>query len=244
MKKKKNTQALIKNLAKNAIIQKIISDRNKDRQRIKIKLILHFGGQKKVFWQYIYTAKNLRSTHLTRVIYHKMRIFTAILLIILCIFLFDYTTQPHAPQQTAQNIDIKKYMGLWHEVARTKNPFESGVVNAQAKYSLNTDNTVSVLNTGIRQNGTTKSAKGKAYAPNPKDFSKLKVTFFWPFYGDYNILAVGKNYSWALVASDKYLWILSRTIPIPQGELAKILQKAASFGYATDNLIYNLNTVE
>lgn len=173
-----------------------------------------------------------------------MRIFTAILLIILCIFLFDCATQHNATPQTAQNIDIKKYMGLWHEVARTKNPFENGIVNAQAKYTLNANHTVSVLNTGTRKNGTTKSTKGKAYAPNPKDFSKLKVTFFWPFYGNYNILAVGENYSWALVASDKYLWILSRTIPIPQSELTKILQKAATFGYATDNLIYNKNAVE
>ncbi len=173
-----------------------------------------------------------------------MRIFTAILLIILCIFLFDCSTQPKLEPQTAQNIDIRKYMGLWHEVARSKNLFENNIVSAQAQYSLNADNTVSVLNTGTRKNGITKNIKGKAYAPNLHDFSKLRVTFFWPFYGDYNILAVGENYNWALVGGDKYLWILSRTIPIPRSELNDILQKAASLGYTTDNLIYNQNTVK
>ena len=63
MKKKKNTQALIKNLAKNAIIKKIISDRNKDRQRIKIKLILHFGDQKKVFGN-IFTPQKICAVHI------------------------------------------------------------------------------------------------------------------------------------------------------------------------------------
>ncbi|HBA65035.1 MAG TPA: lipocalin, partial [Methylococcaceae bacterium] len=58
------------------------------------------------------------------------------------------------------------------------------------------------------------SAEGKAYFVGRSDIGRLKVSFFGPFYGGYNIIALDKeNYSYAMIAGPDrdYLWILSRT---------------------------------
>ena len=67
-----------------------------------------------------------------------------------------------------------------------------------------------------------------------------RVSFFWIFYSDYNVLALGDDYGWALVGggSPKYLWILSRTPSLPQETLERILKLASDRGYDTDRLLF------
>jgi apolipoprotein D and lipocalin family protein len=61
--------------------------------------------------------------------------------------------------------------------------------------------------------GPERSIKGKARVVDEETNARLKVTFFWPFSGDYWIIDLGPEYEYAVVASPdrKYLWILSRT---------------------------------
>lgn len=142
--------------------------------------------------------------------------------------------------ETAKNVDIARYMGRWFEIARFENSFEKGLANVSAVYTLNGDNTVSVVNSGVKPDGEKTSVSGRAYAPDSSDFSKLRVSFFRPFYGDYYILELDGDYRWALVGGrDKsYLWILSRTPRIPEAELSKILEKARSRGYDAGRLMF------
>jgi lipocalin len=69
---------------------------------------------------------------------------------------------------------------------------------------------------------------------------QLRVSFFLFFYSDYNILALGENYDWALVGSKspKYLWILSRTPRLPAPTIEHILSIARARGYDTSKLIW------
>ena len=70
---------------------------------------------------------------------------------------------------------------------------------------------------------------------------ELKVSFFGPFYGGYNIIELdSKNYSYSLVSGPNlsYLWILSRTPKLPQAVLDQLVQKAQVLGFDTDELIY------
>ena len=73
-----------------------------------------------------------------------------------------------------------------------------------------------------------------------KQPGQLRVSFFLFFYSDYNILALGEDYDWALVGSSspKYLWILSRTPSLPEETLEHILDIARERGYDTDKLIW------
>ena len=65
--------------------------------------------------------------------------------------------------------------------------FEDGCSKITATYSLNKDGSISVLNE-CTKNGKVKQAKGKAKVVDQNSGAKLKVTFFWPFYGDYWII--------------------------------------------------------
>ena len=143
---------------------------------------------------------------------------------------------------TVKTLDIERYMGRWYEIARFDHKFERGKVGVTANYSLNDDGTILVVNKGYNGSldGELDTATGKAKQPNPKYPGQLKVSFFWIFYAQYNILVLDDNYSYALIgsSSDKYLWILSRTPQMPQETLDMLLQKAKDLGYDTSKLIY------
>ena len=69
---------------------------------------------------------------------------------------------------------------------------------------------------------------------------KLKVSFFGPFYSDYNIIDIQENYKYALVVgkNNDYLWILSRDKEIPRTVKNKFLIKAIEIGYDIDDLVW------
>ena len=78
-------------------------------------------------------------------------------------------------------------------------------------------------------------------APNATAMpGRLRVSFFWFFYSDYNVLELGPDYDWALVGggSSKYLWILSRTPRLPSRTLNHILRLAEARGYRTGKLLF------
>jgi lipocalin len=130
-------------------------------------------------------------------------------------------------------------MGRWYEIARYDHSFERNLEECEAFYSLLPNGTISVVNSGINaKNGKHKSSYGKAKLGNKP--GQLRVSFFWIFYSDYNILALGDDYDWALIGSSspKYLWILSRTPHISEEKLAHILKIAEYLGYDTSKLIY------
>jgi apolipoprotein D and lipocalin family protein len=136
--------------------------------------------------------------------------------------------------ETVKNVDIKRYMGLWYEIARLPNSFEEGLTNVTAQYSLNADGTVRVYNKGFKEaeNNKLDEAEGKAYAVDSSN-SKLKVTFFWPFYGDYWIIFLAGDYSYAVVGSPSrsYLWILSRTPTMEKSTYDDLLQAVKDKGF-------------
>ncbi len=69
---------------------------------------------------------------------------------------------------------------------------------------------------------------------------RLKVSFFGPFYGGYNILVLDRDYSHALVCgpSRKYLWILARRPKMEETVKAGLVEKAGSLGFDTSKLIF------
>lgn len=136
----------------------------------------------------------------------------------------------------------ERYLGIWHEVARLDHTFERGLVDATAEYSLRDDGGVKVLNRGYdAKNGKWKEAEGRAYFTGERTTGQLKVSFFRPFYGGYNIIELDKeNYGYALIAgpSLSYLWILARTPELSPEITAKLTAKAKALGYGTEKLIF------
>lgn len=138
--------------------------------------------------------------------------------------------------------ELNRYLGKWYEIARLDHSFERGLTDVTAEYSLRDDGGVRVLNSGFNaETGQRQSAEGKAYFIESPDIGRLKVSFFGPFYGAYNIIALDKaNYSYAMIAGyDRdYLWILARTPKLDQKTLQALIDQAQSLGFATQALIY------
>ncbi|MGB5687742.1 MAG: lipocalin family protein [Woeseiaceae bacterium] len=139
------------------------------------------------------------------------------------------------------NFELEPYLGTWYEIARLDHSFERGLSNVTAVYSLREDGGVGVLNRGYRtEKGKWDEAEGKAYFIGDPSVGRLKVSFFGPFYGAYNIFELGENYEYSMVAGPdrSYLWILAREARLPQAMLDELLSKAEAAGYDTSELIF------
>ena len=138
--------------------------------------------------------------------------------------------------------ELSRYLGTWYEIARLDQRFERGLDNISASYTLSGDGSVTVLNKGWNQaDGKWEQAEGKAYFVEQPDKGRLKVSFFGPFYGGYNIIDLDKkDYAYSMVVGpDKsYLWILSRSKQLPKATLEALIEKAKQLGFATDKLIF------
>lgn len=138
--------------------------------------------------------------------------------------------------------ELNLYLGKWYEIARLDHSFERGLTDVTAEYSLRDDGGVSVLNSGYNaESGRRQSAEGKAYFIESPTIGRLKVSFFGPFYGGYNIIVLDKtHYSYVMIAGNSldYLWILSRTPTLDKKILQTLIDQAQSLGFATRNLIY------
>ena len=137
-------------------------------------------------------------------------------------------------------VDLSRYAGRWYEIARLPNRFEKKCADSvTATYTLRSDGKVDVVNRCRKANGEYTTARGKAKIVDKKTNAKLKVTFFWPFYGDYWILDLGPNYEYAVVGAPNrdYLWILSRTPQLDEQLYQRLLAKMATRGFATGRMI-------
>lgn len=149
------------------------------------------------------------------------------LIAIVLIFTLVSCKKNDFPLSTVENVDINRYLGTWYEVARFEHFFEKDCKNVTANYSLRDDGQIDVLNKCVKiDDEKLKEANGIAYATDDS-FSKLKVSFFRPFYGDYQIIMLGEQYDYAVIGtpSREYFWILSRTKTISEELKSKIIEK-------------------
>jgi len=137
--------------------------------------------------------------------------------------------------KTVEYVEISKYMGTWYEIAKLPQWFEKGLVGVTASYTLLPNGKVRVINSGYKNDfyGKIKTARGKAWVVDKKTNAKLKVSFFWPFAGNYWILELGKDYDYAVVGdnSRKYLWILSRKPQMEGSFYSQLLNRIQAMGF-------------
>ena len=142
---------------------------------------------------------------------------------------------------TVKELDLNRYLGTWYEIARFPHSFEKDLVGVTATYSMRDDGKIKVVNQGYKNTlgGELSVAEGKAKIPDKSEPGKLKVSFFWIFYGDYFVLELDENYQYVMIGSSspKYFWILSRTPQMSPEIYEMLLDKARKRGY-------NLNKLE
>jgi apolipoprotein D and lipocalin family protein len=137
--------------------------------------------------------------------------------------------------------DSNRYLGTWYEIARFDFRFERNLINVTANYSLKPDGTLKVTNRGYNTvKNKWNEAIGKAKFVDKHNAASLKVSFFGPFYGAYNVIALDKDYKYALVvgSNTNYMWILSREKSIPKTIKQQYISMAQELGFETDKLIW------
>ena len=139
------------------------------------------------------------------------------------------------------SVDLRRYAGKWYEIARFPNRFQKACTSdVSATYSLRPDGKITVLNQCVTAKGDIKSATGTArLAGKGQPNTKLKVTFFWPFSGNYWIIDLDPDYRWAVIGEPtrKYLWVLSRTPQLPEGVYDQLVARAKDKSFDVSRLV-------
>ena len=168
--------------------------------------------------------------------YKSLILFSAVLL-------FSSCSSKYPPLDTVEKLDIEKYKGNWYEIARFEHFFEKGCKNVTATYDLNKQGYIDVINRcEMIEEDSKKEALGLARVIDKSTNSKLEVSFFRPFWGDYWIIDIYGDYETALVGtpSRKYFWILSRNKTIDQNLKDQIIEKMTKEGFDPEKLIWTI----
>lgn len=149
--------------------------------------------------------------------------------------LFSCKTAKDLP--TVNEVNIDSYSGKWYEIAKLPNRFEKGLDCVTATYTIKENGKIKVENRGrlLKDISRYKDITGTAWVADPEYPGRLKVRFFWPFSGDYYIMALDDNYQYALVGSPtrNYLWVLSRTKILDQEIFDQLMTIARQHGFDT-----------
>ena len=165
------------------------------------------------------------------------RLASAMLVLSMAVFTGCRSTRQSVDLTPLANVDLPRYIGQWYEIARFDHWFERGMTHTKASYTMREDGDIQVVNSGLKD-GKIKTSTGRAKCTDQHGL--LRVSFFWPFYGDYRILWLDDDYQLALVGGggSDYLWILSRTTAVNPTVKRLILTEAKRRGYDTDKLIW------
>lgn len=119
-------------------------------------------------------------------------------------------------------VDIKKFSGLWYEIARIENSFQTSCVASSVEYKLQENNTYDVYNRCFENELDGKLIEYNGFAK--LENNQLFMRYFFVFRSSYKIEYLN-DYKTAVVSNDDYsnLWIMSRTPNIDKNELEKIL---------------------
>lgn len=141
---------------------------------------------------------------------------------------------------TVPSVDLKRYVGKWYEIARYPNRFQKKCASdTTANYTQLANGAIEVVNSCRKADGAMNTVRGKAKIVDGASNAKLKVTFFWPFYGDYWIIGLAPDYRYAIVGEPKrrYVWILSRTPQMSAQDYAEAIEKIRQAGYDPSRLM-------
>jgi apolipoprotein D and lipocalin family protein len=170
----------------------------------------------------------------------NMVVISALSVLLLVAFTGCSETLPSDPNhQPVPMVDLERYKGKWYEIASLPAWFQKDCYCTTAEYILEKDY-VQVINRCRKggPDGKLDEAIGKARPVEGSNNARLKVSFFWPFTGDYWVIALDPDYQWAVVGHPKkeYLWILSRTPTMDKALFQDLVAKARTMGYPVDRL--------
>lgn len=138
---------------------------------------------------------------------------------------------------TVDSVDLMRYSGTWYEIASYPQYFERGCTNVKATYTPK-DGYIEVFNQSMKA-GSPSNIKGSAFVVPNSGNAKLKVQFFWPFKGDYWVIDLAPDYSWAIVSNPKMttLWILARTAVMDEVLYNGLIDSLVKKGFERNKIV-------
>ncbi len=150
------------------------------------------------------------------------------------------------PVTSVPTLDISRYAGHWHEIARLPAPFQDKCASdITAAYTLREDGLLGVRNACRTAEGRELVADGVARRVNGHP-ARLQVRFApdWlarvPLvWADHWVIDLDPGYTWAVVGDPgrDYLWVLSRDPVMDTTLLEQIKERAQGMGFQLDPLI-------
>lgn len=149
-----------------------------------------------------------------------------------------------APNAPVDALDLERYAGRWHEVARLPMFFQRKcIADTTATYTLRPDGSIEVTNACRTEDGII-VANGSARRTG--DSGALEVRFAPAWLGwlpmvwaDYWVVDLDPEYQWAVVGGPKRgaMWILAREPSLEPAVFERLRQRAEARGYRVDTLV-------
>lgn len=170
-----------------------------------------------------------------------MKVLSSIALLLV----FTFSVKASEPLPTVPYVNLDQYVGKWYAITSLPQFFTKDCEAQTAEYAIKDAKTVTVLNTCIKKNGSTRSIRGEAEVVNLQTNAELVVIFdnFWTklfrVKGDYNVIKLDESYSTVLVGSKnrKSLWLLSRTPYVSDEVKKEFIDYAKSLNFKTSKMI-------
>lgn len=151
------------------------------------------------------------------------------------------------PLRAVPALDVSRYTGTWHELARLPVEHEQDCVRAiTATYTLRPDGRLDLRNECTRADGERETVTGVARPGDGPGKFEVRFAPAWlaplPFvWDDYWVIAIDDEYRWAIVGEPdrEFLWILSREPTVDERTLEDLKGRARMLGYDLEQLIVN-----
>ena len=170
----------------------------------------------------------------------KLRAFATLVLLLSGGWWGTSMAAAHQPLPTVACVDLARYAGTWHEIARLPNLFQRGCAGATARYTLSGTGTMQVTNSCRNTRGRCRSITGTATPVACSGNARLRVRFEGPARfmpvpreGNYWIIALDEDYQWAMVGTPdrRFLWILARERSLPPEIYSSLVARARCLGF-------------
>jgi apolipoprotein D and lipocalin family protein len=156
------------------------------------------------------------------------------------------------PLRVVDSVDLTRYAGRWYEAARLPNKFQNQCTgDIVVHYALRDDGRIDVVNQCRTAGNQVDSARGIARkAGDGTSSARLEVrfapailSFLSSVWGDYWIIGLGPDYTWAVVGtpSRQYLWILSRTPAMSAASYNRAIEIAKGNGFDVTRVVKTTN---
>jgi len=149
--------------------------------------------------------------------------------------------QSPPPVAAITSLDVQRYMGTWHEIAKYPNRFQKKcVADTRADYQLQANGRIQVINQCRLETGAMDEAIGEARQIGLPTSPKLEVRFapswlsmFAFVWGDYWVIDLDEAYQLVAVSEPKreYLWVLSRTPKVESAAYEALLGRLKTQGF-------------